>query len=90
MREADLVQASRERLIAGAGLDVFVNEPNVPPVLFELDYVTLQAHRPNRHGRNALGGLPRLMPVLVRLPLAMRTARPAREAMAPTTIGASP
>jgi hydroxypyruvate reductase len=45
VRETDLVQALRERRIAGAGLDVFVDEPNVPPVLFELDNVTLQAHR---------------------------------------------
>lgn len=45
VREADLVQALLERRIAGAGLDVFVDEPNVPPVLFELDNVTLQAHR---------------------------------------------
>lgn len=45
IREADLVQALRDKRIAGAGLDVFVDEPNVPPVLFELDNVTLQAHR---------------------------------------------
>ena len=45
VREADLVRALRERRIAGAGLDVFVDEPQVPPALFELDNVTLQAHR---------------------------------------------
>ncbi len=45
VREADLVQALREKRIAGAGLDVFVDEPHVPPVLFEFDNVTLQAHR---------------------------------------------
>ena len=45
VREADLVRSLRERRIAGAGLDVFVDEPNVPPALFELDNVTLQAHR---------------------------------------------
>jgi lactate dehydrogenase-like 2-hydroxyacid dehydrogenase len=45
VREADLVRALVERRIAGAGLDVFVDEPNVPPILFELDNVTLQAHR---------------------------------------------
>jgi lactate dehydrogenase-like 2-hydroxyacid dehydrogenase len=45
VREDDLVQALREGRIAGAGLDVFVDEPNVPPILFELDNVTLQAHR---------------------------------------------
>lgn len=45
VREADLVNALREKRIAGAGLDVFVDEPNVPPILFELDNVTLQAHR---------------------------------------------
>lgn len=45
VREADLVRALREGRIAGAGLDVFVDEPHVPPELFELDNVTLQAHR---------------------------------------------
>jgi lactate dehydrogenase-like 2-hydroxyacid dehydrogenase len=45
VREADLVRALRDKRIAGAGLDVFVDEPNVPPALFEMDNVTLQAHR---------------------------------------------
>jgi len=45
VREADLVQALREKRIAGAGLDVFVDEPHVPTALFEFDNVTLQAHR---------------------------------------------
>jgi len=45
VREADLVRALVDRRIAGAGLDVFVDEPNVPPILFELENVTLQAHR---------------------------------------------
>jgi lactate dehydrogenase-like 2-hydroxyacid dehydrogenase len=45
VREADLVRALREKRIAGAGLDVFADEPNVPPALFEMDNVTLQAHR---------------------------------------------
>ncbi|NDY92115.1 2-hydroxyacid dehydrogenase [Ideonella livida] len=43
--EADLVAALTQGRIAGAGLDVFVDEPHVPPALFGLRNVTLQAHR---------------------------------------------
>lgn len=45
VKEADLVQALQERRIAGAGLDVFADEPNVTPALLDLDNVVLQAHR---------------------------------------------
>ncbi|MGO4808678.1 2-hydroxyacid dehydrogenase [Cupriavidus sp. 2MCAB6] len=45
VREDDLVAALLAGRIAGAGLDVFVDEPNVPEALFALDNVTLQAHR---------------------------------------------
>lgn len=74
VREADLVQALRERRIAGAGLDVFVDEPNVPPVLFELDNVTLQAHRASAtvETRTAMGEM-----VLASLAQALAGERPA-------------
>ncbi len=42
--EAALVQALRERRIAGAGLDVFEHEPNVPAELLALDNVVLAPH----------------------------------------------
>ncbi len=42
--EAALVRALADRRIAGAGLDVFENEPNVPRALFELDNVVLLPH----------------------------------------------
>lgn len=42
--EAALVVALRERHIAGAGLDVFENEPEVHPGLIELDNVVLVPH----------------------------------------------
>jgi len=45
VKEADLVRALQERRIAGAGLDVFADEPNVPPALLDMDNVMLQAHR---------------------------------------------
>ncbi|PIM53685.1 dihydrofolate reductase [Roseateles chitinivorans] len=45
VKEADLVRALQERRIAGAGLDVFADEPNVPPALLDMDNVVLQAHR---------------------------------------------
>ena len=42
--EAALVQALRERWIAGAGLDVYEHEPELIPGLAELDNVTLAPH----------------------------------------------
>ena len=42
--EAALVQALVERRIAGAALDVFEHEPQVPPALFALDNVVLLPH----------------------------------------------
>ncbi len=42
--EDDLVQALREGVIAGAGLDVYENEPNVPEALLGMDNVTLLPH----------------------------------------------
>jgi lactate dehydrogenase-like 2-hydroxyacid dehydrogenase len=45
VNEADLTNAISEGRIAGAGLDVFVDEPNVPTELRQSDRVTLQAHR---------------------------------------------
>lgn len=42
--EAALVDALVHRRIAGAGLDVFEDEPNVPPALFNLDNVVLLPH----------------------------------------------
>lgn len=45
INEAHLVQALSEKRIAGAGLDVFVDEPNVPAELLKLSNVVLQPHR---------------------------------------------
>ena len=42
--EPALIEALRERRIAGAGLDVFAAEPHVPPELIELSNVTLLPH----------------------------------------------
>jgi glyoxylate reductase len=42
--EAALVQALRERWIAGAGLDVYEHEPQMAPGLMDLDNVTLAPH----------------------------------------------
>ena len=42
--EAALVQALQQGVIAGAGLDVFENEPHVPEALFGLDNVVLLPH----------------------------------------------
>jgi len=45
VNEADLTAALAAGRIAGAGLDVFVDEPRVPLALRQSDSVTLQAHR---------------------------------------------
>lgn len=42
--EAALIDALAERRIAGAGLDVFENEPSVPAALQALDNVVLTPH----------------------------------------------
>ena len=42
--EPALVKALEEKRIAGAGLDVFADEPNIPEALFALDNVVLQPH----------------------------------------------
>ena len=45
VNEADLVAALSAGRIAGAGLDVFADEPHVPAALLALDCVALQPHR---------------------------------------------
>ena len=45
VNEQALVQALVQKRIAGAGLDVFVDEPNVPAELLSLPNVVLQPHR---------------------------------------------
>ena len=42
--QAALIAALKEGRIAGAGLDVFVDEPNVPAELRKLDNVVLTPH----------------------------------------------
>nr|CAB3480637.1 unnamed protein product [Digitaria exilis] len=42
--EVELVRALKEGRIAGAGLDVFENEPKVPPELFSMDNVVMTHH----------------------------------------------
>ena len=57
--EASLVKALSERWIAGAGLDVFEEEPRVHPGLLTLDNVTLAPHIGSASGetRIAMGNL---------------------------------
>ena len=45
VNEADLIIAMQSGLIAGAGLDVFVDEPHVPEALTGLEQIVLQPHR---------------------------------------------
>ena len=71
--ERDLVEALEGGVIAGAGLDVFVDEPNVPPALFGMDRVVLQAHRASAtvESRTAMGEM-----VLASLEQALAGQRP--------------
>jgi glyoxylate reductase len=52
--EGALIEALRERGIAGAGLDVYTGEPVVNPAFFELDNVLLTPHCGSNtlHARN--------------------------------------
>ncbi|HWI78071.1 MAG TPA: 2-hydroxyacid dehydrogenase [Ramlibacter sp.] len=57
--EQALIEALRDRVIAGAGLDVFENEPQVPQALRELDNVVLTPHMASatRETRQAMADL---------------------------------
>lgn len=44
INEQALIQVLRERKIYGAGLDVFENEPHIPPEMLKLDNVVLSPH----------------------------------------------
>lgn len=74
VNEADLTQALAERRIAGAGLDVFVDEPRVPQALRQSDRTTLQAHRASAtwETRTAMGEM-----VLASIAQALSGERPA-------------
>jgi lactate dehydrogenase-like 2-hydroxyacid dehydrogenase len=74
VNEADLTQALAAGRIAGAGLDVFVDEPRVPLALRQSDSVTLQAHRASAtwETRTAMGEM-----VLAAIAQALAGERPA-------------
>jgi len=57
--EAALVTAISEHIIAGAGLDVFADEPMVPEALFAFENVVLQPHQASAtvETRTAMGNL---------------------------------
>jgi lactate dehydrogenase-like 2-hydroxyacid dehydrogenase len=57
--EDALVAALAERRIAGAGLDVFANEPHVPQALLAMEHVVLQPHQGSatRHSRRAMADM---------------------------------
>jgi len=57
--EDALISALREGTIAGAGLDVFQNEPNINDAFFTLENTVLQAHQASatQETRSAMGNL---------------------------------
>src|SRR3569623_2132249 len=57
--EAAMVEMLKRRALGGAALDVFENEPQVPPALFGLDNVVLSPHqgRATHQTRNKMGAL---------------------------------
>lgn len=73
VNEPDLIAAIEAGRIAGAGLDVFVDEPHVPESLRASDRVTLQAHRASAtvETRTAMGEM-----VLASLAQALSGQRP--------------
>jgi lactate dehydrogenase-like 2-hydroxyacid dehydrogenase len=73
VNEPDLVAALQAGRIAGAGLDVFVDEPHVPAPLRAMDNVVLQAHRASAtiETRTAMGEM-----VLASLAQALAGGRP--------------
>lgn len=73
VNEADLIDALSAGRIAGAGLDVFVDEPNVPVPLRAMERVVLQAHRASAtlETRTAMGEM-----VLASLAHALSGQRP--------------
>ncbi|MES2259888.1 MAG: 2-hydroxyacid dehydrogenase [Pseudomonadota bacterium] len=73
VNEPDLIAALSAGRIAGAGLDVFVDEPHVPAPLRAMDNVVLQAHRASAtiETRTAMGEM-----VLASLAQALAGQRP--------------
>jgi len=59
VNEQDLVAAISAGKIAGAGLDVFVDEPNVPDAFLRNDSMVMQAHRASAtwETRTAMGNM---------------------------------
>jgi lactate dehydrogenase-like 2-hydroxyacid dehydrogenase len=74
INEADLTEALTAGRIAGAGLDVFVDEPRVPLALRQSGSVVLQAHRASAtwETRTAMGEM-----VLASIAQALAGERPA-------------
>lgn len=74
VNEADLTEALAAGRIAGAGLDVFVDEPHVPAALRGSERATLQAHRASAtwETRTAMGEM-----VLAAIAQALAGERPA-------------
>jgi lactate dehydrogenase-like 2-hydroxyacid dehydrogenase len=54
-----LLKYLQDKKIAGAGLDVYYDEPNVDPAFFELDNAVLLPHMASatNETRTAMGGL---------------------------------
>ncbi len=59
VKEDDLIAALEAGEIAGAGLDVFANEPDVPASLLRMDQVVLSPHvgSATRETRSLMGRL---------------------------------
>lgn len=80
--EEALIDALREKRIAGAALDVYIGEPNVNPAFFELDNVQLTPHI----GSNTLATRNQMAQAASEQMLAAFSGRPLKNLLNPEAI----
>lgn len=80
--ESALIEALREKRIAGAALDVYTGEPNVNPAFFELDNVQLTPHS----GSNTLATRNQMAEAAAQQMLAVFSGKPLQNLLNPEAL----